>query len=105
VVAKVREILAVSKQAAQKFDVERCHLKGLSELEIREQYKINISNRFTALETLNDSKDINSAWENIKENTRPQLESLCLHEFKQHKPWFDKECLCFSDQRKQDKME
>jgi hypothetical protein len=44
--------------------------------EIREKYKINISNRFTALETLNDSKGINSAWENIKESTKPQLERV-----------------------------
>jgi hypothetical protein len=32
-------------------------------------------------------------------------ECLCLHELKQHKPHFDKECLRFSDQRKQAKME
>jgi len=32
VVAKVRETLAVSKQAAQMFDVERFNLKQLSEL-------------------------------------------------------------------------
>jgi hypothetical protein len=68
--------LAVSKEAARKFEVERCHLKGLSELEIREQYKINISNIFTALETLNYSKDINSAWENLKKNTKPQPERV-----------------------------
>jgi hypothetical protein len=35
VVAKVREGLAVSKQAAQKFDAERVNLKKLSELELR----------------------------------------------------------------------
>jgi hypothetical protein len=35
VVAKVRERLAVSKQAAEKFDVERYNLRKLSELEVR----------------------------------------------------------------------
>jgi hypothetical protein len=35
VVAKVRERLAVSKQAAQKFDVERFNLRKLSDLEVR----------------------------------------------------------------------
>jgi hypothetical protein len=35
VVVKVRERLAVSKQAAQKFDAERFNLKKLSELEVR----------------------------------------------------------------------
>jgi hypothetical protein len=37
---------------------------------VKEQYQINISNRFAALENLNDSKDINRAWENIKENVK-----------------------------------
>jgi len=43
VVAKVTEILAISKQAAQKFDVERFNLRKLSELEVRKQYQIKIS--------------------------------------------------------------
>jgi hypothetical protein len=42
VVAKVRERLAVIKQAVQKFDVERFHLSKLSELEVRKQYQIEI---------------------------------------------------------------
>jgi len=37
VVAKVRERLAVSKQAVQKFDVERFNLRKLNELEVRER--------------------------------------------------------------------
>jgi len=69
-VAKVRERLAISKQAAQKFDVERFNLRKLNELEVKKQYQINISNRFAALENLSDSKDINRAWENIKENIK-----------------------------------
>jgi hypothetical protein len=36
-VAKVRERLAASKQAAQKFDVERYNPRKLSELGIRKQ--------------------------------------------------------------------
>jgi hypothetical protein len=40
VVAKVREKLAVNKQAAQKSDVERFDPKKLSELDIRKQYQI-----------------------------------------------------------------
>ena len=34
------EILVVSKQAAQKFDVERFNLRKLNELEVRKQYQI-----------------------------------------------------------------
>jgi len=33
-------------------------------------YQIQISNRFAVLENLNDIKDINGAWENIKENIK-----------------------------------
>jgi len=42
--------LAVCKQAAQKYDGEKFNLRKLNELEFRKQYKIEISNRFEALE-------------------------------------------------------
>ena len=45
VVAKVREILAVSIQAAQKFDGERFNTRELNELEVSKQYQIEITNR------------------------------------------------------------
>jgi hypothetical protein len=70
VVAKVRERWVVMKQAAQKFDAETFNLKKLSELEVRKQYQIKISNRFAALETLNVSEDITRAWENIKKSSK-----------------------------------
>jgi hypothetical protein len=48
------------------------------------------------LENLNDSEDILRAWENIKENIETSAKELLgLHELKQHKPWFDEECLGF----------
>ena len=78
----------------------------LNELEVRIQYQIEITNRFAALENLGDGKDIKRAWENIKENLRTSAkESLDLHKLKQHRPWFDEECLHFLDQRKQAKMQ
>ena len=43
-VAKLRERLTT-----QKFDLERFNLGKLSELEVREQNQIKISNRFAAL--------------------------------------------------------
>ena len=89
VVAKVRERLAVSKQAAQKFDGERFNIKKLNELEVRKQYQIEFTNRFADLENLSD-EDINRALKNIKENIKISArESLGLHELKQHKLWFD----------------
>jgi hypothetical protein len=70
VVAKVREILAVSKQEVKNFDVERYKLRNLRELEVRKQFQINISKRFALLGNLNEREDINRAWENIKENLK-----------------------------------
>jgi hypothetical protein len=75
-------------------------------MEVRKQYPIRISSSFVALENLNDSQDINRPWENIKENIKSsEKENLGLYELKQHKPWFDKECLRFLDQSKQAKMQ
>jgi len=99
--------LAVSKQTVQKFDGERFNLRKLNGLEVRTQYQIEISNRFAALENLSDSEDINRAWENTEEKIKISAKEtlLGLHELKQHKPWFDEECLRFIDQRKQAKMQ
>ena len=69
-VAKVRERLAVSKQAAQRLDGDRFNLRKLNELDVRVQYQIEITKRFAALENLSDDEDINRAWENIKENIK-----------------------------------
>jgi len=95
VIAKVRERLAVGKQAAQRFDRQRFNLRKLNELKVRKQYQIEITNRFAGLENLNDDEDedVNRTWENIKKNIKTSAkESLGLHELKQHKPWFDEEC-------------
>jgi len=51
VVVEIKELLAISKEAEEKFDVERFNLTKLSELEVRKQYQIN---RFAALENLSD---------------------------------------------------
>jgi hypothetical protein len=45
-------------------------MRKLNELEVRKQYQIEITNRFAALENFSDGKDINRAWENIKENIK-----------------------------------
>ena len=65
-----------------------------------------ITNKIAALENLSDNEDINRAWKNIKENIKTSTkDSLGQREFKQHKPWFDEECLHFLDERKQAKMQ
>ena len=52
VVEILRERLAVRKQAAQKFKGERFNLRKLKELEVKDKYQIEITNRFAALEKL-----------------------------------------------------
>jgi hypothetical protein len=52
--ARVRERLSSRKQ---KTDVERFNLKKLNGMEIRKEYQIAMSNRFTALENLNGSEE------------------------------------------------
>ena len=95
-IAKVRERLVVSKQAAQKLDGDRFNLKKLKDLEVKKQYQIEITKRFAALGNISDDGDINRAWENIKENIKTSTkESLGLHELKQHQPWFEEECHIF----------
>ena len=83
VIAKVRERLAVGKQAARKFDRQIFNSRKLNEPEVREQYQIEITDRFAALENLNDDQDVNRTWENIKENIQNAgKETLGLHELK-----------------------
>jgi len=83
-------------RATQRFDRQRFNLRKLNEPEVREQYQIEITKRFAALENVNDEEDVNRTWENIKENIQTSAkESLGLHELKQNKPWFDEECLGF----------
>jgi hypothetical protein len=60
VVAEVRERLAVSKQTTHRFHMERFNLKQLNEVESKEQYRAQISNKFAALERSDTEVDIKS---------------------------------------------
>jgi hypothetical protein len=64
-VAKVKQKLSVSKGAAQKFYMERFNLRKLTDVELKEQYQVKISNRFAPLENLDDDMDINRAWDKV----------------------------------------
>jgi hypothetical protein len=61
VVAKVRERLALNKQISQRFNMERFYLKKLNDVEGKEQFCVEVSNRFAALEYLDTEVEINSA--------------------------------------------
>jgi hypothetical protein len=69
--------------------VERFNLRKLSEVKVRKQYQIKISNRLAVWKNLKYGEDMPTAWENLKDNTKTFAESIGLYELKQHKPWFD----------------
>jgi hypothetical protein len=82
--------------------MERFSLKKLNEAESKEQYHVEISNRFTALRNLDTEVIINIAQETIRIKIKISAkESLGYYELKKHKSWFDKGCSKLLDQRKQ----
>jgi hypothetical protein len=66
VVAKFRERLAVNEQKSQRFHTETFNLKNLKDGEGKEKYRVEASNRFTAMGNLDAEVGINSAWETIR---------------------------------------
>jgi hypothetical protein len=70
VVVKVRERLAVNKQRSHTFHMERFNLKRLNDVEGKERYRVEVSNKFSPLEDLVAEVEINSAWEMFRENIK-----------------------------------
>jgi hypothetical protein len=96
----------VSKRAAQKVDTERFNVKKLNEGDFKEQYQVTIRNKFAALENLEDRRDFNRPWDNIRENIKNSAqESLGYCESKHRKPWFCEECSKLVERRKQAKLQ
>jgi hypothetical protein len=54
VVAEVRKRLAMNKQGTHRFHMERFNLNKLIEEEATEKYRVEVSNRFAALEDLDN---------------------------------------------------
>jgi hypothetical protein len=50
--------------------MERFNLKKLNEVEGKEQYRVEISNRLAAFVNLDTEVDINRGWETIRENIK-----------------------------------
>jgi hypothetical protein len=58
-------------------------LKKLDDVEVKEKYQVEISNRFAALESLDESFDINSAWESVRKNIKTSAkDNLEYHRLK-----------------------
>jgi hypothetical protein len=70
--------------------LESFNLKKLNEVEGKERYPVEISNRFAAIENLDTEVNVNKAWETIREKIKiSHKESLGYYELKNNKPWFD----------------
>jgi hypothetical protein len=73
---------------------------------VKEKYQVTIRNKFAALENLEDSGDINGAWDNIRENIKISAkggQGYC--ESKHRKPRFDEEYSKLVVRRKQAKLQ
>jgi hypothetical protein len=106
VAAELRDRLSVIKRVAQKFDMQRFDLRKLNYAEVKEQYQVKITNRFPSLENCDNNVDMNTAWENIRENIKASAKDSPGHyELQQHKQWFDDECSKLIDRRKQAKLQ
>jgi hypothetical protein len=53
--------------------MERFNLKKLNNVEGKEQLRVEVSNRFAALEDLDTEVEINSVWETIREYIKISL--------------------------------
>jgi hypothetical protein len=105
VVAEVRERLSVSKRRSHIYHTERMNLMGLNEVEGKEQYCVEVSKRFAALEGLDAEVEMNSGWEMIREIIKMSANKRLGYFELKHKPWFDKGCSKLLGQRKQAKLQ
>jgi hypothetical protein len=65
-------------------------LTKLNEVEGNEKYRVEVPNKFAAMEYLDAEVEINGAWEAIRENIKISArEVLGCYELKKHKIWFD----------------
>jgi hypothetical protein len=86
--------------------MERINLKKLNEVQGKEQYRVEVSNRFAALEDLDIGVEINSDWETSRENTKISAkESLGYYELRKYKPLSVEGCSKLLDQRKEAKLQ
>jgi hypothetical protein len=98
--------VAKLKERSQKSNLESFELRMLNDVEVKEKYQVEISNRFSHLENLDESLGINSAWESITENIKTSTkDSLGYHRLNFNKPWFDDECSKLIGQWRQAKLQ
>jgi hypothetical protein len=81
--------------------MQRFGLKKLNQVEGKEQFRVEVSNRSAALEDLDAEVEIYSAWETIRENIKISAKEGLGY----YKPWFHKGQSKLLNQRKQAKLQ
>ncbi|KAJ4442477.1 hypothetical protein ANN_04063 [Periplaneta americana] len=94
VIGELRERLSVAKRVEQQANISRSNILKLKDEETKQRYQVEISNRFAALATSDDTEE------------ELDLSRACIgyHETKKKKPWFDEDCSTVVDRRKQAKL-
>jgi hypothetical protein len=86
-VAKLTEGISVSKGAMKNSDLERFDMRRLDDVQVKEKYQVEVSHILEALESLDESFDINNAWESIGENINISAKvNLGYQKLKNNKP-------------------
>jgi hypothetical protein len=75
VVAKLRERISVSKRARQKFDLERFYLRKLYDVEGKEKYHVENSNRYATSDNSDESLETRRVWKVSQAIPRTQRKS------------------------------
>jgi hypothetical protein len=103
VAAQFMERLAVNKQ---RFHMARLNLKRLKVADGKGSHRLQVSNRFAALEDVDAEVENNSASETIIETTKISTkEKLGYYEMKKYKPLFEESCSNVFNQMKQAKLQ
>jgi hypothetical protein len=76
VTENTREILLINMHEKWKFDKWYLYFKKLHDMQVREKYKVTISNGFAALENLDESEDISRPWNNTRHSTQSHLKRV-----------------------------
>ncbi|KAJ4426281.1 hypothetical protein ANN_27093 [Periplaneta americana] len=108
VIGELRERLSVAKRVEQQVNIRRFSIPKLKDEETKQHYQVEISNRFAVLASSDEDEeelDVNSIWENIRDNIKIAAEqSIGYYETKKKKPWFDKDCCMVVERKKQAKF-
>ncbi|KAJ4426456.1 hypothetical protein ANN_27270 [Periplaneta americana] len=105
VIGELRERLSVAKRVEQQVNITKFNIFKLKDEEAKQNYQVEISNRFATLESSEKELDVNSVWENIRDSIKIAAEqSIGYYETKKKKPWFDEDCCMVVERRKQAKL-